>query len=104
MRNRCAAEAIGRVRMVHVATVPETLAFYEGPIALSTQAGFEVHAVSADSSRVPSVMARLTAQHHCVPLHRGVSVSKDLHAIVRLYWLFRGIRPQIVHAHTPKGG
>jgi glycosyltransferase involved in cell wall biosynthesis len=35
---------------------------------------------------------------------RRITPARDLLALARLYRLFRRLRPEIVHAHTPKGG
>ena len=35
---------------------------------------------------------------------RQITPCRDVPALLRLWRLLRGIRPQIVHSHTPKGG
>ncbi|MEJ7677599.1 MAG: glycosyltransferase [Segetibacter sp.] len=35
---------------------------------------------------------------------RHIAVLKDARALLHLIWLFRKIKPQMVHSHTPKAG
>src|SRR5213593_3489594 len=39
-----------------------------------------------------------------IPMARGIRPSRDIVSLCRLWMLFRRLRPQIVHAHTPKAG
>lgn len=37
-------------------------------------------------------------------MHRRITPLQDIYAIFRVWLPLRQIRPQIIHAHTPKGG
>lgn len=90
--------------LVHVTTVPETLGFFRGQIGFMKARGMEVHAVSSPGVLLHAAAVREQIPVHAVDLHRRITPWSDLEALARLYGLFRGLQPAIVHAHTPKGG
>jgi len=92
------------VILVHVTTVPETLGFLRGQIGFMKQRGFEVHAVSSPGKLLEEAGAREGIPVHAVDMPRRITPLKDLVALCKLYLLFRRLKPDIVHAHTPKGG
>lgn len=90
--------------LFHVTTVPETLGFFRGQIAFFKERGFAVHAVSS-----PGVLLKEAASREGIPVYpvampRRISLIADLKALYQLFRLFRRFQPDIVHAHTPKGG
>jgi glycosyltransferase involved in cell wall biosynthesis len=90
--------------LVHITTVPETLNFFQGQIAYMKDQGFEVHAVSSPGPRLTEVAVREKIPVHAAEMPRRITPLKDIHALIRLFRLFRQLKPDIVHAHTPKGG
>ncbi len=93
------------LRIVVMTTVPQTLAaFFPRQMRALAEAGFEVHVVSSPGAdldafnQIPGVTA------HAVAMERQPHPLRDLQSLFRLLWLFRRLRPQIVHAHTPKAG
>lgn len=93
-----------RVRLVHVATLAETLGFLAGQVRFLTERGFEVHAVAAPGERLAAFAAAEGAEVHAVPMERSITPGRDLVAVARLWRLLRALRPDVVDAHTPKGG
>jgi len=92
------------VILFHVTTVPQTLNFFRGQIAFIKERGFEIHAVSSPGVMLQEAEARESIPVYPVAMPRRISLIADLKALYQLYRLFRRYHPDIVHAHTPKGG
>ena len=92
------------VRLVHVTTVPQTLFFLRGQASFFRSNGFEVHAISSPGEELRRFGEEEIVSVHAVPMRRAISPLHDLVALFRLWRWFRLLRPDIVHAHTPKGG
>src|SRR4030042_1529952 len=90
--------------LVHVTTIPETFNFFRGQINYLKAQGFEVHAVSSGGGSLIEIGEREAITTHAIDMTRKIDPLKDLIALAKLYRLFRGIRPDIVHANTPKAG
>jgi lipopolysaccharide/colanic/teichoic acid biosynthesis glycosyltransferase/glycosyltransferase involved in cell wall biosynthesis len=93
-----------RPRIVHVTTVPQTLAFLRGQVAYMKSKGYEVAAVSSPGTALEAFGRTEGVGVHPVPMPRRITPLGDLLAVLRLVRLFRRIRPDIIHGHTPKGG
>lgn len=92
------------LKLLHITTVPETLNFLKGQVGYMKRRGFEVHALSSPGEFLVQFGAREHAIVHAVPMNRRITPLQDLLAVFRLWQCLRQIRPQIVHASTPKGG
>ena len=90
--------------LVHVVTVPMTLRLLAGQLAYMRERGWAVHVVSDPGEDLGRFAALEGVTPHPVPLTRRVTPVRDLAAVLALARLLRGLRPTIVHAHTPKGG
>ncbi len=66
--------------------------------------GFEVAMASADGPEREAVMEAEGCPHYIVPMTRAITPLQDLRCLWRLIRLFRRLRPDIVHSHTPKAG
>jgi lipopolysaccharide/colanic/teichoic acid biosynthesis glycosyltransferase/glycosyltransferase involved in cell wall biosynthesis len=93
-----------RPKLVHVTTVPQTLAFLRGQVAYMTSHGFDVAAVSSPGPELLAFGRSEGIEVHPVAMPRRITPLGDLVALFRLVRLFRRIRPDVVHGHTPKGG
>ena len=92
------------VKLVHVTTVPESLPFFTGQVGYMKSRGFEVQALSSPGKELERFAATEQISVHAVNMPRRITPLRDLVVVARLWrWLRQG-RPQIVHAHTPKGG
>lgn len=91
-------------RLVHVTTVPATLGFLRGQIGYFKSRGYQVWAVSSPGPALESFGADQDIKTCSVPMERNVTPLADLWSLVRMWFIFRKIRPAIVHGHTPKGG
>jgi lipopolysaccharide/colanic/teichoic acid biosynthesis glycosyltransferase/glycosyltransferase involved in cell wall biosynthesis len=93
-----------RPTLVHVTTVPQTLAFLRGQVAYMKSRGYDVAAVSSPGPALAAFGRSEGIEVHPVDMPRRITPLGDLVALVRLVRLFRRIRPDVVHGHTPKGG
>ena len=90
--------------MLHVTTVPVTLAFLKGHVAHAKRKGFEVHALSSPGEALDTFARDMTIEVHAALMPRRITPLVDLMAVWRIVRVIRKIRPTIVDGHTPKGG
>jgi glycosyltransferase involved in cell wall biosynthesis len=94
-----------RPRLLLMATVSITVGSFLRPLALHmSAAGFDVHVVSAPGKELDALAGQPRVTVHAVPMERRVSLLRDLISLARLCRVFLRIRPDIVHANTPKAG
>jgi len=93
-----------RLVLAHVTTVPETLEFLRAQVVASMERGDEVHVVSSPGEKLDGFAMATGAAFHPVSMRRRITPVDDLRSLIRLWKLFRRIRPEVVHAHTPKAG
>lgn len=96
-------QAGDRLRIAHIVTVPETLGFLRGQIAYMRDCGVEVHVIASPGERLDATAREVDAIPHAIAMLRSISPMADVLTVLRLCSLLRGIRPAIVHSHTPKG-
>ncbi len=85
-------------------TVPETLLFLAGQPAFLHARGFEVHAVSSPGPLLAKFAEDEGVEVHAVEMARAITPARDLAALVQLRRVLARVRPDVVDAHTPKGG
>ena len=73
-----------------------------GQLAYMREHGLEVTAVSAPGWDLAEVAQQEGVRTIAVPMERELSPLRDLVSLWRLFRLFRSLRPEIVHAGTPK--
>jgi glycosyltransferase involved in cell wall biosynthesis len=98
------AEASPEATVVHVMTIAASTAFLRGQASFVRNAGFVVHAITSPGPELDEFGRREGVSVHPLAMTRRISPVADLAALYRLYRLLRSIRPEIVHAHTAKGG
>ena len=92
------------VKLLQITTVPETLSFLKGQTGYMKARGFEVHALSSPGEFLTEFAESEQVSVYAVKMHRRITPLQDIYAIFQVWLHLRQIRPQIVHAHTPKGG
>lgn len=92
------------IRLVHITTVPMSLSFLRGQVGFMKARGFEVHAISSPAEELGAFGEREGIPVVAVEMPRRITPGGDLIALWKLRGILRRIRPEIVHAHTPKGG
>lgn len=92
-------------KLVRITTVPLSMRLLlAGQPAYMRSRGLDVALVSSkgrDWEGIPDIGSYPVYK---IAMARRVSPLKDLWALLRLILLFRKIRPDIVHSHTPKAG
>jgi glycosyltransferase involved in cell wall biosynthesis len=91
-------------KLIRITTVPMSLQYLlRGQLSFMKQQGFEVLAVSADGRERDQIIAE-GIDHVIIPFTRKITPLQDLLCLVKLIRLFRAVKPDIVHTHTPKAG
>ena len=93
------------VKLVHLVTVPISLrTFFEGQIGYMKDSGLDVQAISSPGPLLDDFFDTEDIRVHAVRMSRSISPFKDFLALLSLCFLLAKIRPEILHAHTPKAG
>ena len=95
---------LGSHRLVHVTTVPMSLWFLRGQAAYMRRRGIEIQAVSSPGEDLEAYGRTELVPVQAVDMPRRITPLGDLLATARLCRILWRVRPDIVHAHTPKGG
>ena len=90
--------------VLHITTVPKSLRFIEDQIAFMRQRGVELTCLTSPGEEIKGFEARTGVSVHAVEMPRRISPLDDLIALGRIAAVIRRLRPDLVHAHTPKGG
>jgi lipopolysaccharide/colanic/teichoic acid biosynthesis glycosyltransferase/glycosyltransferase involved in cell wall biosynthesis len=85
-------------------TVPLSLRFLRGHIRLLQGKGVTVHVVASPATMLHEFAADQHVTAHAIDMKRRISPLRDLLALWSLICLLRRLRPDVVHAHTPKAG
>ncbi|MDP3275074.1 MAG: glycosyltransferase family 4 protein [Deltaproteobacteria bacterium] len=91
-------------KIVHVMTVPESLVFLRGQVAFMREHGHELSVITSPGEGLGAFAAREKVPAYALAMPRKITPLMDLHSVASLTALLRRLRPDIVHAHTPKGG
>lgn len=92
------------LRLVHATTVPMTLRFLSGQVGFMRARGIEVIAMSSSGPDLDAFCTEEGIQGHAINMPRQITPGRDLYALGRIWHRLRALRPEIVHAHTPKCG
>ncbi|MBL8678871.1 MAG: glycosyltransferase family 4 protein [Myxococcales bacterium] len=90
--------------IVHVMTVPESLGFLRGQVAFMKSRGHTLSVVTSPGEGLREFGEREGVETYAVEMPRKITPAKDLESVARLTAQLVKLRPDIVHAHTPKGG
>jgi glycosyltransferase involved in cell wall biosynthesis len=90
--------------LLHVTTVPMSLVFLVGQVGYMKRRGFVVSALTSPGEYAAEFSSREGIEVHTVAMPRRITPIRDALAAIRIGRKIRTLRPDIVHAHTPKGG
>src|SRR5574340_152897 len=92
-------------RVLHVTNSPLSLRYFlGGQVSYMRAQGFEVAIVCPAGDQLEPFCQSEGAVHYCVPVRRAAAPMDDLVSVYRVWRILREVRPDILHAHTPKGG
>jgi len=92
-------------RLVHATTIPLTaVSFLTGQLSWYRRQGFDVTLVSSPGKDLTEFSRREGIPVRAVPMKRSISPVSDLRSVGLCVQLLREVKPDIVHAHTPKAG
>jgi glycosyltransferase involved in cell wall biosynthesis len=92
------------IRIVHVITIPESFGLMRGQLSYMAARGVAISAISSPGEALDALAERERVPVFAVPMARRITPFADAVAVLRIYRVLRQIRPDIVHAQTPKGG
>src|SRR5688572_29987765 len=92
------------MKLVHIMTVPQSLAFLSGQARFMKACGIELHAIASGGPALERFGREEGIPTYAVEMPRRISPWGDLAALVRLVRILRSLRPAIVQSHTPKAG
>jgi hypothetical protein len=84
--------------------VPGSLTFFQGQVGYLKARGVNVWALSSPGELLDQFAARERVPVHGLAMRRRITPLGDLATTARLWRWLRKVRPDIVNAHTPKGG
>ena len=90
--------------IVHILTVPDSLAFLRGQPAYMRERGHRLTVITSPGPALDVFGEREAVEVHGVAMPRRISPAQDAKTVLRLVRLVQRLAPDIVHAHTPKGG
>ena len=92
-------------KVIYITTIPMTLQlFLRGHIEYIQKHGFTVFTISAPDSESNTFTNGEQMRMFFVPMSRSVSPVEDFAAIIKMYRIFKDIKPQIVNSSTGKAG
>lgn len=91
-------------RVVHVLTVPDSLLFLRGQVSWMKERGYDIEVVTSPGEGIAEFEAAEGVRVHTLPMPRAITPGRDAVTLARLVALLRELKPDLVHAHTPKGG
>src|SRR5690554_3074287 len=92
-------------KLIRITTVPLSLKLLlAGQMKFMKASGWEVIMVSSDGKEVNEVVKKEGCEHRVIPFTRKITPFRDIYCIWLLMQLFKEVKPDIVHTHTPKAG
>lgn len=93
-----------RRRVLHVLTVADSLLFLRGQGEFMRDHGWDISVACDPGTRFDAMLKVAGCEGHPISMARAITPAQDVATVARLVRLIRELRPDIVHAHTPKGG
>lgn len=91
-------------RLLHISASSDFAQYVDRILPALVAAGHEVHFISARGPEPERLLGSRGVKIHSVPIERSIAPGSDLRALASLSRLILSLRPDLVHAHTPKGG
>lgn len=81
-----------------------SLVFLRGQVEFMRSRGLDVHVMTSPGQYLERFAQEEGAQAHAIPMERRITPLKDLVSLFRIVGALRRVKPDVVHASTPKGG
>jgi len=94
----------GKKKIIRTATVPLSLDLFCRGLLKELSGTYEVIALSSPLPELDSIRKREGVRTIAVPIRRRIRPFQDLVSLVRLFFVFRKEKPDMVHSITPKAG
>ena len=92
-------------KLIRITTVPiSLLVLLKGQMKFMKEQGFEVTMISSSGAEVDALIQQEECPHIAIKLTREITPIADFFSLIKLVKLFRKLKPDIVHTHTPKAG
>ncbi len=91
-------------RLVHITTISASMRAFVDQAEHMLRQGFEVHTIASPGAYADFLERDKGITVHRLSIERMISPRRDLRSVYKLAEILRRIRPEIVHAHTPKAG
>ncbi len=92
------------MKLIRITTVPVSLkVLLQGQLKYMSKY-FDVVAVSSEGKALDELAEIDGIRTHAIKMTRTISPFADFISILKMYFLFRKEKPDIVHSHTPKAG
>jgi glycosyltransferase involved in cell wall biosynthesis len=95
---------VGEPLFIQVFTVPMSLQFMAGQAAFWQSQGFQLQVVCSGEDETRKFTEQEQIGYRIVPFRRGIALGQDLICLLKLYRIFRRLRPAVVQGNTPKAG
>lgn len=91
-------------KIIRTATVPLSLDLFCRGLLRELSQEYDVVALSSPDPELEDIRKREGVRTVGVPMRRKIGPFHDLVSLLRLFWIFRKERPDMVHSITPKAG
>ncbi len=95
---------MSEMKLAYVTTIAQHLRFFRGHVAYLKSRGMEIHVISSPGDDLDQFGAEAGVVTHPVLMTRSISPVQDLRSAWQLARVLRKLRPQLLHAATPKAG
>jgi glycosyltransferase involved in cell wall biosynthesis len=93
------------IKLLRITTVPLSMRLLlAGQPGYMRSRGMDVVLVSSDGSDWAGIPDLASFEVHKIDMARAIDLKRDILALWALVRLFRKVKPDIVHSHTPKAG
>ncbi len=92
------------IKLIYITTVPISLGFLHGHVGYLESQGFEIQVISSPGEALDAFGRAEAVPAHAVKMERRISPLRDLTSLPHLWQKLRALKPDLVHALTPKAG
>lgn len=92
-----------KIKLLYITTLPRAQWwFLRGQNKFLADKGFELHSITSQGKYFDELEKRDQMVMHPVDIPRTIVPHKDLWALVKMFFIIRKIKPDLVHVSTPK--